>query len=114
MKGIYVHIPFCDYKCNYCDFSTMTKQYQRVDEYFDLLQKEINMYKNPNDRIDTIYIGGGTPNLVDSKYIEKTYDLIDSCFNLQLKEFTIECNPEFVTKEKIENYKKIGIDRISL
>ena len=44
MKGIYIHIPFCAYKCNYCDFSTMTKQYQRVDEYFDLLQKEINMY----------------------------------------------------------------------
>ncbi|MFR6598513.1 MAG: radical SAM family heme chaperone HemW [Finegoldia magna] len=114
MKGIYIHIPFCAYKCNYCDFSTMTKQYQRVDEYFDLLQKEISMYKNSYDRIDTIYIGGGTPNLVDSKYIEKTYNLIDNCFNLQLEEFTIECNPEFVTKEKIENYKKVGIDRISL
>ncbi|MSB16705.1 radical SAM family heme chaperone HemW [Finegoldia magna] len=114
MKGIYIHIPFCDYKCNYCDFSTMTKQYNRVDEYFRLLQKEITIYKNPNEKIDTIYIGGGTPNLVDSKYIKKIYTLLNKCFDLQIKEFTIECNPEFVTKEKIESYKSIGVDRISL
>lgn len=114
MKGIYIHIPFCDYKCNYCDFSTMTKQYNRIDEYFILLQKEINIYKNQNEKIDTIYIGGGTPNLVDTKYIKEVFNLLNSCFDLQIKEFTIECNPEFVTKENIESYKNIGIDRISL
>ncbi len=114
MKGIYIHIPFCDYKCNYCDFSTMTKQYKRIDEYFNLLKKEIIMYQNLTEKIDTIYIGGGTPNLVDSKYIEEVYKFLNESFNLQLKEFTIECNPEFVTKEKIESYKNIGINRISL
>ena len=72
------------------------------------------IYKNPNDKIDTIYIGGGTPNLVDSKYIKEIYNLLNKCFDLQIKEFTIECNPEFVTKEKIVSYKSIGVDRISL
>ena len=114
MKGIYIHIPFCAYKCNYCDFSTMTKQYQRIDEYFNLLKKEIIMYQDLTGEVDTIYIGGGTPNLVDSKYIEEVYKLLNDSFDLELKEFTIECNPEFVTKEKIESYKNIGIDRISL
>ncbi len=114
MKGIYIHIPFCAYKCNYCDFSTMTKQYSRIDEYFHLLEKEIQMYKDKSQVIDTIYIGGGTPNLVNSNYIVNIYRKLEEYFELDIQEFTIECNPEFLTPQKIEEYKSIGINRISL
>ncbi|WP_297812186.1 radical SAM family heme chaperone HemW [uncultured Finegoldia sp.] len=114
MKGIYVHIPFCNYKCNYCDFSTMTSQNNRIDDYFNLLFREIEMYESKSEKIDTLYIGGGTPNLVDEIKIEQTFQKLNKSFNLDLKEFTIECNPEFLTKNKVDLYKSIGINRVSL
>ncbi|MDY6065105.1 MAG: radical SAM family heme chaperone HemW [Finegoldia sp.] len=114
IKGIYVHIPFCGKKCNYCDFSTMINQENRVEEYIDLLEKEIYKYKDKKDLIDTLYIGGGTPSQIDSKYIVQIYKIIERSFDLKLREFTIEANPDSIDDKKISDYLSIGVNRVSL
>lgn len=109
--GIYIHIPFCIKKCSYCDFvSFETNNY---DEYFNALSKEIELYKDfiSERKIDTVFIGGGTPSVVNPYYIEK----ILSKFNITGDtEVTIETNPKTLTDEKLKKYLDIGINRISI
>ncbi|QQK07647.1 radical SAM family heme chaperone HemW [Miniphocaeibacter halophilus] len=118
--GIYIHIPFCKEKCYYCDFITMPYQEKRIDEYFSLLGKEIDMYKekfkNLKDyEIDSIYFGGGTPSFVNSKYIINLISLLKKTFFIKDNiEFTIETNPDTLDKLKLEDYLNSGINRISL
>jgi len=114
--GIYIHIPFCKSKCIYCDFVSVTNQ-TLIDEYFEYLLKEIEMYKEVLNRfkVVTIYFGGGTPSLVNGLYIEKVINKIKKYNDLdKLLEFTIEVNPGTINREKLEIYKKIGINRISI
>ncbi|WP_099203171.1 radical SAM family heme chaperone HemW [Miniphocaeibacter massiliensis] len=115
--GLYIHIPFCKSKCLYCDFTTMPYQDKRIDEYFKLLLTEIEMYKNKLEDciIDTIYIGGGTPSYVDSKYIVEVNNIICKYFNISKDlEYTIEINPGTISYDKINDYKRIGINRTSI
>ncbi len=114
--GIYIHIPFCKSKCIYCDFVSVTNQ-TLIDKYFEYLLKEIEMYKEVLNRfkVVTIYFGGGTPSLVNGLYIEKVINKIKKYNDLdKLLEFTIEVNPGTINRKKIEIYKKIGINRISI
>ena len=111
--GIYIHIPFCKQKCYYCDFISFANKENIQEKYFEALIKEIEYFLKTNSitKIPTIYIGGGTPSFVDSKYIKK----IMSLFNKEnLSEATIEVNPGTATKEKLEDYKEAGINRISI
>ncbi len=113
MNGIYIHIPFCKSKCNYCNFAS--DSYSSYNEYFSSLQYEIRnkyqFFKIP----DTIYIGGGTPSSVNEKYIIDTIEVISEMYDMSsLKEFTIELNPESVTKDKINHYLNYGINRFSM
>ena len=94
--GLYIHIPFCASKCYYCDFSTMPYQDKRIDEYFNYLFKEIDYsYEDWKDfEFDTIFLGGGTPNYVQSEKIIHLDKLIKSRFNISKNiEYKIECNP---------------------
>lgn len=114
-SGLYIHIPFCEKKCSYCDFNSWVSDNARVDEYIDLLIKEIENSYNSNYIIDTIFIGGGTPSILST---ENIYNLSKALYkNLDIKEdaeFTIEANPNSISKEKIKAYEEIGINRISL
>lgn len=115
--GLYIHIPFCMDKCFYCDFATMPYQDKRIPEYFDLLEKEISMYRDLGEEfiIDSIYIGGGTPTYVDGIYIERILGEIKDIFKIdENAEITIEGNPKTIDKNKVQIYKSIGINRISL
>lgn len=113
--GIYVHIPFCVSKCKYCDFVSFPCM-EKIDKYFDVLIKEIkskNVYGTKD--VTTIYIGGGTPSVPDSKYIVKIIETIKEVFKVSKNaEVTIEVNPGTVTKEKFIDYKNSGINRISI
>ena len=117
--GIYIHIPFCKKKCYYCDFISYCNKNEFVDDYIKCLKKEIinftQKYKDIYD-ITTIYIGGGTPSSIEEKYIKDIIDTIDK--NLvkikDVKEVTIEVNPGTITKQKLEQYKSSGINRISI
>ena len=114
--GIYIHIPFCKKKCKYCDFISFSCCAVKEEEYFSALATEIEkrvIYGNY--KISTIYIGGGTPSLVSSKNIRNILDeIFDKYRIVSNPEITIEVNPGTVTREKLEDYKKSGINRISI
>lgn len=112
MKGLYVHIPFCEYICHYCDFvKRVPKNKEMIDTYLEALDKEILMYKDHFDSIDTIYIGGGTPSMLSVEQLKK---LFESLKNITPLEYTIEVNPESYTKDKGLLFKTYGINRVSL
>lgn len=112
--GAYIHIPFCEKKCYYCDFAAFPNLENWIRPYVSNLIKEINFYRQRMDVIiDTIYIGGGTPSYIDARLIEEIVGEIYK-FKTDIKEFTIEANPNSLDKEKLKTYKKLGINRISL
>lgn len=112
--GIYIHIPFCVKKCNYCGFVSEGAEIEKMEEYVDSLCIEM---KNINSDIecDSIYIGGGTPSLLKIDAIEKILNTARQNFNLQNEaEITMEVNPDSVAKEKLKAYRDLGINRISM
>lgn len=115
--GIYIHIPFCIKKCDYCDFVSVKINDGLIEEYINDLIKEIEIYSKLISKyvIDSIFIGGGTPSSIDSKFIGKIFEKLYSSFNIDSKaEITIEVNPGTINKKKLEAYKDFGINRISL
>ena len=110
--GIYIHIPFCKQKCYYCDFLSFANQENIQGRYVTSLIKEIKFFlkNNPEIEVSTIYIGGGTPSYIDSKYIKEILKL----FNKQNVETTIEVNPGTINLEKLKDYKEAGINRLSI
>ena len=121
-----MHIPFCKQKCKYCDFVSFTNKEDMVKDYFDCLLMEIEEKAKDYNveiingikqkvRVNTIYIGGGTPSFANEKYIEQVINKIKECFKvLKTAEITIEVNPGTVTEEKLKKYYEIGINRISI
>ena len=115
--GAYVHIPFCKQKCYYCDFLSFANKIKFEEEYVESLIKEIRHFKEENDNVefDTIYIGGGTPSYIDSKNIAKILHTLTLGEVIpKIDEITIEINPGTFIKEKLQEYKKIGINRLSI
>lgn len=114
--GIYIHIPFCKKKCKYCDFISFSCYTEKEEQYVEALLKEINNADVSSIyEISTIYIGGGTPSLIDSKSIKNILEKIYDKFRLAPNaEVTIEINPGTITKEKLKDYKNAGINRISI
>ena len=114
--GIYIHIPFCKSKCFYCDFYSKPEcTNSNIEEYIDTICMELlaNSELLQERNITTVYFGGGTPSLIDAKYIAKILDLI-RLFNNSIEEITIEANPESLTKEKLTAYLEAGVNRLSL
>ena len=109
--GIYIHIPFCVKKCNYCDFVSFSNS--DFSSYFEALEKEIDLYSDflKERKIDSVFIGGGTPSCVPHNYISKTLSKIDISSDCEI---TIETNPKTLTFEKLKAYKDSGINRISI
>ena len=109
-KSCYVHVPFCDSICSYCDFSRTIASVSMKEKWLQQICKEI---KNKGvETLSTLYFGGGTPSSLSVSQIQK----LGSCFRnfSPSYEWTIECNPESVTDEKIQAYVKLGINRVSL
>lgn len=115
--GIYVHIPFCKKKCDYCDFISFSNKDNIQEQYIETVCKDIVKSKEQavNYEVSTIYFGGGTPSYIDSKLIGKVLEAIKVNYNVcDSAEITIEINPGTVTKEKLEFYKQIGFNRLSI
>ncbi len=114
--GLYVHIPFCKRKCNYCDFCSVAANSELETEYIQSLIAEIESYrKEEKIKINTIFIGGGTPSLLSEELFKKIVLAIKKTFDISYDfEFTVEVNPGTITKEKIALYKSCGVNRISL
>ncbi|NLJ99740.1 MAG: radical SAM family heme chaperone HemW [Clostridia bacterium] len=116
--GIYVHIPFCIKKCNYCDYvSFPLPNDKRVAEYIMALKKEIRLWAKAahGDLVETIYIGGGTPSLLSPRYIQSILRAIKRNFNLvRDTEITIEANPCTISGPDVKQLAELGINRVSL
>lgn len=116
MAGLYLHIPFCKRKCNYCDFYSVANLSYLNDFKIRLLQ-EINERKHlfSKKTINTIYFGGGTPSLMDIEFYEKIMGKIFSEFKIDKSpEITIEINPENAEKSYLKKLYEIGFNRISI
>lgn len=115
--GIYIHIPFCARKCNYCDFLSAPETRETKERYLSLLDREMQLYKEivSAREADTLFIGGGTPSFLETDLTDKLLCSVKKWIPSEnLKEFTFECNPNSVTEEKLNLYKEAGVTRISL
>ncbi len=114
---LYIHIPFCVKKCQYCDFLSFPADEGTQNAYVEALLREIVYYgvKCQNYHVTTVYIGGGTPSWLRETAIEKIMDTIQRSFRLDADaEVSIECNPGTVTAHKFAAYRRAGINRISI
>ena len=115
--GLYIHIPFCEQKCAYCDFCSNPSWLEKQGEYIEKMKQELMEYKLLFDEIcfDTIFIGGGTPSTLGNGMIKKIIDLIKENFKISKTcEITIEVNPHSFTENKLKEYIDAKINRISM
>ncbi|MBQ4105546.1 MAG: radical SAM family heme chaperone HemW [Clostridia bacterium] len=115
--GLYIHIPFCAKKCNYCDFYSMNATEAHYSEYINTLIKSFAFWsgKLKNRKVDTVYIGGGTPSLLGTDRLLVLLDSIYSCFNVTSgAEITIEVNPNSTDSLAFSSLKNSGVNRISI
>ena len=116
LAGIYVHIPFCVKKCGYCDFYSITRL-DSIDEFVSALVTEIQLTAPAYDSLcfDTIYMGGGTPSLLNDSHLQTIWDSLHHHFHIQPEgEFTIEANPGILDLAKLSFLWKLGFNRLSL
>jgi len=122
LAGIYIHIPFCKQACLYCNFH-FTTSLRRKNEFVDALLKEIDLispgsplpYLKKEERIETIYFGGGTPSLLNIEELEIILRKIKNEFDVEADgEITLETNPDDISEERLLGWKKIGINRLSI
>lgn len=114
---LYIHIPFCVKKCDYCDFLSAPADEKSQSAYVEGLKKEIAFYgkKYEEATLSTIFIGGGTPSWLQEDYIASIMETVRSNFSIAKDaEITIECNPGTLTRSKLEGYRKNGINRLSI
>lgn len=116
--SIYLHIPFCQHRCSYCDFNTYAGLQELIPAYTDALIKEIQILANGDDQslpVRSIYFGGGTPSLLPENALERVLDALDDAFRLEPAiEITLEANPGTLLFEYLHALKSVGFNRISL
>lgn len=116
MAGIYVHIPFCKQACSYCDFYFITRK-KLIDPFVDSLVKEIQSYRSTpysDEKIETIYLGGGTPSQLSPAQLKCIFDALADSFSLNPVEVTMEMNPDDVTPDYLKSLLDLGINRASM
>lgn len=112
--GLYLHIPFCLRKCDYCSFYSTT-DLSRIDAYVSALVVELTMKGSGKFRVDTIHFGGGTPSVLRKRHVETLLETIAGCFQLTPDpEITMELNPGTVTNSRMKTYYRAGINRVSI
>ena len=115
---LYIHIPFCVKKCAYCDFVSFPGQEQRMEGYICSLLLEAESRRTcllPEDKVATVYMGGGTPSLLPPALLRKLVIGLESIFPMDsVEEFTCEANPGTVTPEWLEEARRLGVNRLSL
>lgn len=116
MAGIYIHVPFCKSKCAYCNFFSLASE-KKVIDFVDALKREIIARKDylRDEKVETIYFGGGTPSLLPIKCVEEIFVILHKNFNISSSpEITLEINPDTVEKNQLFQLKKLGVNRMSV
>jgi oxygen-independent coproporphyrinogen III oxidase len=115
--AFYIHIPFCDHKCIYCDFYSIITT-DSINSFLNALKKEISYYSKlyfDQREFISVYFGGGTPSLMTPDYISEIIDMLKNNFNVKNDaEITLETNPGTVSGSKLDAFRKIGINRLSV
>ncbi len=121
MNGVYIHIPFCNSKCPYCDFYSYRCKREEQEKYIDSLIDEINTWRRADEFLkgefvaDTLYIGGGTPSVLSENDLTRIITAAKKRFNMgDSPEITVECNPSSDIESLIPCFKKTGVNRVSL
>ncbi|MFI5332047.1 MAG: coproporphyrinogen-III oxidase family protein, partial [Desulfobaccales bacterium] len=113
-SGLYIHIPFCKTKCPYCDFCSITSP-DLIPAYLEALEKEAQLYQGSFAAFDSLYLGGGTPSLLDAEQLTALVKNLRRHFAFAPDtEFTLEANPDDITTEKLRLFRDLGINRLSL
>jgi len=117
--GLYVHVPFCAKRCGYCSFNTAPLEDGAMARYLEALHREIDLLGavawSPRVRLATVFLGGGTPSLLAAEDLAAALERIRARLDVAVDaEITVECNPESVTREKLEGYRAAGVNRLSL
>ena len=111
-KALYIHIPFCEHLCDYCDFTKLQYFTIFAKPYLDHLEKEIPNYQI-NHQLETIYVGGGTPTVLEDDLFVKLLEIIKP-YSVGVLEYTFECNPESLSDFKLKKMKEYGVNRLSI
>lgn len=118
MSSLYLHIPFCAAKCPYCDFFSQVARPGELDNYCRLLEKNLHILKrlNPDHPpLRTVYFGGGTPSLLSAIQVDDLLKTMETCFGLhQDAEISLEVNPGQIDRQRLRDYRRAGINRLSL
>lgn len=116
IQSVYIHIPFCQQICHYCDFTKFFYNEQQADNYLEALANEINTnIMGKYNQVRTIFIGGGTPTALNINQLQTLMELINEKFDIaRCEEFTIEANPGDFDSEKIKLLRNYGVNRVSL
>ncbi len=117
MPGLYLHIPFCQRKCSYCDFFSVCATEQEIAGYPELLARHLDMARGQgwSGPFDTVYFGGGTPSLLRPEAVDTILEAVTRTFGLaHAAEITLEANPGTVTLPSLTGYRQAGINRLSL
>jgi len=113
--GLYCHLPFCVSKCSYCDFFTVIGREDAIPDYVDAICREIELYADRESLVDTVFLGGGTPSLLEPDQLGGILDAVRNHFRLgDNVEVTCETNPETVNLARLKAFRSIGINRLSL
>ena len=116
-KAVYLHVPFCEQICHYCDFNKFFLENQPVDEYLSLCEKEIQhtVAAFPTEEVNSIYVGGGTPTALTTAQLKKLLKAVKENFSIGADyEWTVEVNPGSADLEKFKMMKEIGVNRLSI
>ncbi|MBI9083334.1 MAG: radical SAM family heme chaperone HemW [Desulfobacterales bacterium] len=112
--GVYVHVPFCLQKCRYCDFYSVTDPV-RINDYVQGLLHEMDLVRSAGIAADTLYLGGGTPSLLDPKDVARIVEKSARCFDLlSHSEITLEVNPGTVSTENLRAFGQAGVNRLNI
>lgn len=115
IRSVYVHIPFCERRCGYCDFSIIANRSELIPRFLSALEKEIlSDAADHTVPLKTLYLGGGTPTLLDESQLERLFHILNRFPQDPDCEVTIEANPEGLHLEKLLTLKNLGVNRISL
>ncbi|MCI2068972.1 MAG: radical SAM family heme chaperone HemW [Bacilli bacterium] len=110
-QALYIHIPFCNRICTYCDFPKLLSSTGFIPEYLKALKRELETI--PQGQLKTIFLGGGTPSVLNEEELEELLSYLQKSFSPSV-EFTLEANPESLSESKIKILKKNGVNRVSL
>ena len=114
-RAVYAHVPFCSHKCGYCDFASVAGRVDQTDRYLAALEREIDLVCPEPVAVDTVFVGGGTPTLLAPAQLRRLLGFVRDRFPLAVGgEFTVESNPNTLTRDKVAALTEAGVNRVSL